>query len=144
MNDELLFDMVEECVAFAVEQLETSKPLNPFAMTIDTTRTIHSFNNQELEDDKSYEQLLERLRSEATKGDIEAVALLARVDIPDNYNPEVSQGLRIHLEERSKAHEKISARFLYIPYQLYKGSESDKIMVKLYNPIPVAFPCEIF
>lgn len=145
MNDELLFGLVEECVAFAVARLEASEPLSPFAMAIDGGGVIESFHNKESGHEKSYELLLETLRDEARKGKIEAIALLARVTIPSNYNPDVPEGLRVHIEERSKAGEKIAARFLYIPYQLYRANGGEtKLMVKLYNPIPVGFQAEIF
>ncbi|MEA3373596.1 MAG: hypothetical protein U9Q62_07910 [Campylobacterota bacterium] len=145
MDDELLFSMVEECVGFAVERLENSQSLTPFAMAIDTTKTIKSFNSDEVEDDRRYEQLLDILKAEVLKGEIEAIALLARVTIPSNFNPAVSEGLRVHIEERRSAHEKLSARYLYIPYQLYRSEKTgEKIMVKLHDPIPVGFPSEIF
>jgi hypothetical protein len=145
MNDEQIFELVEACVARAVELLENSQAVEPFAMALDNRSKICSFTHNEADSEQGYSALLELLRDRAGEGDIEVVAVLARVNIPQDYNPEVNEGLRIHLEERSKAEEKIGARFLYVPYQLYHtGKAEDKISVKLYNPFPVAFPAEIF
>ena len=145
MNDEQIFELVEACVARAVELLENSQPVEPFAMALDVRSKICSFTHDEADSEQGYTALLELLRSRAGEGDLEVVAILARVTIPQDYNPQVTEGLRIHLEERSKAEERIGARFLYVPYQLYRsGHGEEKLSVKLYNPFPVAFPAEIF
>ncbi|MGA7964755.1 MAG: hypothetical protein WCB49_02455, partial [Gammaproteobacteria bacterium] len=80
--------------------------------------------------------------AEETK--ITALAIIARVTIPKHYKAPVDDGLRIHLEERHKADDKIGGRFLYVPYQLFADSDASKITIQLHNPIPVAFPPEIF
>jgi len=147
MDDEKLFEMVEECVAFAVNRLENAQTLYPFAMFLDADDNIESLMH-ETEDEgqeHSYETLLERLKEQVKKEEIKAIALLARVTIPSHYSPAVPEGVRIHLEERRLSGQKIGARYLYVPYQLYKTAEIDaKITVKLHHPIPVAFEQEIF
>ena len=143
MDDEKLFEMVEECVAFAVNRLENAQTLYPFAMFLDKDENIKSLMHEEDEHEKVYGTLLERLKTQ--KDEIEVLALLARVTIPSSFSPAVPEGMRIHIEERKHAGKKIGARYLYIPYQLYKTTETDaKITVKLHPPIPVSFPPEIF
>jgi hypothetical protein len=144
MDDEKLFEMLETCVASAVTALENEEPLYPFAMVLDTDNTARHVRNGEEDQQKRYERLLEMLRAEAQEKKIKAAALLARVTIPSGYSPAVPEGIRIHVEERSSSGEKLAARFLYIPYQLYRTEEDAKVQVKLHNPIPVGFPSEIF
>ena len=145
MDDEKLFEMVDECVGFAKSLLEESQTLYPFAMILDEDEEIQSMKNDAADQEESYELLLEALRSEAQKGQITAVALLARVTIPSAFSPAVPEGIRIHIEEKRSSGEKLAARFLYIPYQLYKtGENSTKVSVRLHDPIPVGFPSEIF
>ena len=145
MDDEKLFEMLDECVAFAKDRLETAHSLEPFAMYLDAAEQIQSLSGCEEDHAARYERLHEILQAKAKEDEIVAVALLARVTIPDNFNPSVSEGFRIHIEHRSGAEEKLSARFLYVPYQLYKRAEDDTdITVHLHDPIPVAFPPEIF
>lgn len=145
MDDEKVFEMLDECVAFAKEQLETRQELTPFAMVLNTKEEIESLHNNEPDPHARYEQLHETLKLQAKQGSIIAVALLAKVTIPEHFSPTVSEGIRIHIEEKASAHEKIAGRFLYIPYQLYKTEEGDeKISVHFHNPIPVGFPSEIF
>ncbi len=144
MDDDKLFGMVEECVAFAVNRLENAQILYPFAMFLDKDEEIKSLLHEEDDHENVYEVLLEKLKLKAEKEEVEAIALLARVTIPSNFSPAVSEGIRIHIEERKHAGKKIGARYLYIPYELYKATEIDaKISVKLHPPIPVAFPQEV-
>jgi hypothetical protein len=144
MDDEKLFEMVEACVASAVTALENEEPLHPFAMVLDPEGTTRRVDDGEEEQQKRYERLLEMLKAEAREKKIDAAALIARVTIPSSYNPAVPEGIRIHIEERASSGKKLAARFLYIPYQLYRAENEAKIAVRLHNPIPVGFPSEIF
>ncbi len=144
MDDEKLFEMLDECIAKAVTLLENSDELEPFAMILEADDSTQSLAFEEKDHEKHYELLLEALRAEAKNGGIKACAVLARVTIPENFGPAVSEGIRIHVEERASSHEKIAARLLYIPYQLYKTESDEKISVHLHNPIPVGLPSEIF
>ncbi len=145
MNDERVFELLDECVAFAKEQLETEQELTPFAMYLNTDAAIESLHNDETDQHARYEQLHETLKLQAEQGKIIAVALLAKVTIPEHFSPSVSEGIRIHIEEKASSDNKLAGRFLYIPYQLYKTEDGDeKIHVHFHNPIPVGFPSEIF
>ena len=144
MDDEKLFEMLDECVKRAVAYLEQGEPLNAFAMTLETDDTSHFLNVDETDPETRYMLLLEALQAEAKRGRIKAAALLARVTIPEHFGPTVPEGIRIHVEERASSHKKIAARLLYIPYQLYRSGEETEIRVHLHHPIPVGFPSEIF
>lgn len=144
MNDEKLFEMLDACVAEAVNLLEKGETLEPFAMILECDDRAHRLSFDESDQERLYTRLHEALKAEAARGEIKATALLARVTIPEGFGAPVSDGIRIHVEERASSHKKLSARLLYIPYQLYRTGEEGKITVHLHPPIPVGMPAEIF
>ena len=145
MHEEQLFEMVNEAVEFAKEELETKQSLDPFAMILFENGNVQSLKSDTTEEKRQYEKLITMLKERVAEDTtITAVALVARVTIPPHYKAPVDDGLRIHLEERDKADNKIGGRFLYVPYQLFADSDGSKVSMQLHNPIPVAFPPEIF
>ncbi len=145
MHDEQLFEMVNEAVMFAKSELETKQELTPFAMALYRNGYVESINPESKNHLEQYDTLVEQLRvkvKDAPK--ITGVAIVAAVNIPEHYKAPVSSGIRIHLEERHKADEKISGRFLYVPYQLFKRAEDEAVEIHLFDPIPVSIPQEIF
>jgi len=145
MDNEHLFIMLDECIDYAKEVLTSSKTLESFAMVLETDNSIRSITVQEQYGEERYEALLTTLRDEAQAEMITAMALIANVTIPENFSPAVSSGIRIHVEEKGfKTQNKLSARLLYVPYQLYKTKEDDQIHIQLHDPIPVGLACEIF
>ena len=146
MNEDALFDLVNEAVMYAKEQIEKEELLDPFAMVLYEKGAIESLNTDKRNDhDMMYEELVGSLREKTDKEDeIEALVIVSRVIIPETYQAEVQSGIRVHLEERSKQGNKIGARFLYVPYQLYRDSATKTFSMQLFTPIPVAFPPEIF
>lgn len=143
-EEEKVFEMVERCVADAVLALENGTPFIPFAKVLDTGGHIRDIACDTPEQTQCYETLLTRLRAEAKMGDIEAVALSARVNIPEHYHPDAPNGIRIHLEERAKADRKVSARLLYIPYELFGSENGGDLTVMLHKPLSIGMPMEIF
>lgn len=145
MDNEHLFIMLDECINYAKEVLTSSKQLESFAMVLEPNNDIRSIETDESDGERRYETLLEILRDEAKADKITAIALLSNVTIPDNFSPAVSSGIRIHVEEKDfQADNKLSARLLYVPYQLYKTKDDDTIQIRLHDPIPVGLACEIF
>jgi len=145
MDNEHLFVMLDDCIDYAKEVLISSKNLESFAMVLEPDNSVRSITISEQSGEERYEALLEVLRDEAKSEKITAMALLANVTIPDNFSPAVSSGIRIHIEEKDfKAENKLSARLLYVPYQLYKSKDDEQIHIKLHDPIPVGLACEIF
>jgi len=102
-DEEKLFEMVERCVADAVLALENDTPLPPFAKLL-AGDDIHDLPCDAADEKQCYEALLNRLRAEVRMGDIDAVALTARVTIPEHFDAPTRQGLRIHVEEAARAH----------------------------------------
>ena len=145
MHEEQLFEMVNEAVMFAKNELEQKKELKPFAMVLYKNGFIDSVTTDEESHSNQYEMLVTSLRQRVTdEPKITGLIIIATVSIPELYKPPVADGVRVHLEERHKADEKIGARFLYVPYQLYGSSSSDDVSMHLHDPIPVAIPPEIF
>jgi len=145
MHEEQLFEMVNEAVEFAKEELETEQKLHPFAMVLFKNGNVQSIKSDTTEEKRQYEKLIAMLKERvAEETEITALAIVARVTIPKHYKAPVDDGIRIHLEERHKADNKIGGRFLYVPYRLFADSSTNKISVQLHHPIPVAFPPEIF
>jgi hypothetical protein len=146
MDEEALFDMVNEAVMYAKEKIEKEEGLDPFAMILQDDGMITSLDEvKESDHDRAYEKLIEVLRERTgRKADIAAFAIVTRVTIPAEYKASTQTGIRVHLEEQHKQGDKVGARFLYIPYQLYRNSQTGKVTMQLQTPIPVSFPPEVF
>jgi len=114
-------------------------------MVLEPNNDVRSVTVEEQYGEERYEALLEVLRDEAQAEKITAMALIANVTIPESFSPAVSSGIRIHVEEKDfKTENKLSARLLYVPYQLYKTKEDNQVHIQLHDPIPVGLACEIF
>ena len=145
MDNEHLFIMLDECINYAKEVLTSSKQLESFAMVLEPNNDIRSIHSEQSDGELRYEELLAALREEAKADKITAIALLYNVTIPESFSPTVSSGIRIHVEEKDfQADNKLSARLLYVPYQLYKTKGDDTVQIQLHDPIPVGLACEIF
>jgi hypothetical protein len=145
MDEETLFVLVNEAIIYAKTQLEQGNVLAPFAMVLYGDENIESLISEEVDYDACYESLVVRLRNMVQqRPDISALVIITRVAIPTQYNADTPNGIRVHLEERHKQGNKVGARFLYVPYQLYKSGQTGKITMQLQTPIPVSFPPEVF
>lgn len=144
LDEESLYAMVERCVADAVLALEDDIPLPPFAKLLARDGGVRDLACGETDEKTCYETLLHRLRAEVKMGDIDAVALCARVTIPEQYAPPAPQGIRIHLEEKARAGEKIAAKLLYVPYELFASENAEKRSVMLHHPLAVGIPMEVY
>jgi len=145
MYEEQLFEMVNKAVSHAKESLEKQQEFQPFVMMLYRNGYIDQEEAPQNSHEAQYDALITKMRTaiqDAPK--ITGVAIVAPVSIPGQYKAPVESGIRIHLEERHKSDEKIGGRFLYVPYQLYKQSGSEKVEVHLYDPIAVGIPQEIF
>ena len=159
MDNEELFLMIEECVRHASQQLTSGQNLESFAMVLEPSNTKRHISVDEMDGEIRYEEILTILRAEAKAERITAIALLSNVTIPENFNPSVSTGIRIHIEEKKQTqsqsdfsgeaastniYDKLSARLLYVPYQLFNTTTDDSVQIQLHDPIPVGLACEIF
>ena len=140
-DDEKAFKVLEEAVHKAQASLEKTKYFQPFLMLLNDAGKIEIFENEITDSTKSY-AMLEKILKEAIKmGDVDVMVLAVDTEIPENFVQDIPHGIRLHLEEKSQIDKKISARFLYVPYELCKV-QNEEMYVKLHDPIAVGFPAE--
>jgi len=140
-HDEKALQVLEKAVYRAQDLLEETKHFQPFLMLLNDTGEIELFENEVENATESYALLEDILKRRIEKGDVDVMALVVDTLIPEKFVEDVPSGIRLHLEEKSQVDKKISARFLYVPYELCKVGDGD-MFVKLYAPIPVGFPAE--
>jgi hypothetical protein len=110
-------------------------------MLLNDAGEIEMYENEVEDTSESYTLLQDILRKRIKEGDVDIMVLAVDTMIPENFMKDVPSGIRLHLEEKSQIDKKISARFLYVPYELCKVEDAE-IFVRLHNPIPVGFPAE--
>lgn len=138
-NEKIAF--VEKAVYYAHGFLQKEQIFKPFLMLLNDTKEIEFYDNEESAYEKSYLLLQEMLKERSKKRDIEILCLVVDTTIPENFAKETPQGIRLHLEEKALIQKPIGARFLYVPYQLYR-EKNDSIRVQLQAPISVGIPAE--
>lgn len=141
LEDEKAFTVLEQAVYKAQKSLEQTKHFQPFLMLLNDAGEIEVFENEVKDSTESYTILEGILKKRVEKDDIDILVLAVDTLIPENFVQEVPSGIRLHLEEKSQIDKKVGARFLYVPYELYKIGEGE-MFVQLHNPIPVGFPAE--
>lgn len=140
-EDEKAFSVLEQAISKAQRSLEQIKHFQPFLMLLNDAGEIEVFENRIEDSIESYSLLEETLKVRTKLNNIDIMVLVVDTVIPDKFAGNIPNGIRLHLEERSQIHNKIGARFLYVPYELCKIDDSD-MFVKLHTPIPVGFPAE--
>ena len=140
-HDERALQVLETAVYHAQDLLEKTKKFQPFLMLLNDTGEIELFENEVEDSTESYTLLENTLRERIKEGDVDVMVLVVDTLIPDRFVQDVPSSIRVHLEEKSQIDKKISARFLYVPYNLCRVGDGD-MFVKLYAPIPVGFPAE--
>jgi len=140
-DDEKAFMLLEEAVNKAQLSLEKTKYFQPFLMLLNEAGKIEVFENELKDSMESYALLEETLKECIEMGDIEVMVLVVDTEIPEKFVEDIPHGIRLHLEEKSQAGKKISARFLYVPYELCQVP-NEEMYVKLHTPIAVGFPAE--
>ena len=140
-HDEKALKVLEEAVYRAQNALESTKHFQPFLMLLNDAGKIELFENEVKDSIESYTLLEDTLNERVKKGDVDVIVLAVDTLIPEKFVRDVPTAIRLHLEEKSQAEKKISARYLYVPYQLCSAGENN-LYVKLHVPIAVGFPAE--
>ena len=140
-DDEKALSLLEQAVYKAQRKLEQTKTFQPFLMLLNDAGEIEMYENEVKDTTESYTLLQDILRKRIKEGDVDIMILAVDTMIPENFMKDVPSGIRLHLEEKSQIDKKISARFLYVPYELCKVKDTE-LFVRLHNPIPVGFPAE--
>ena len=107
---------------FAQEMLSESGDFYPFGATISADGKIAAVNGDVGGEENPqprdvYESISAQLVRIGAAGGVEGVALVARVDIPDDLGAQVEKGIRVHIEGDG------FARFIYIPYEIRSAGE---------------------
>jgi len=124
------------CADFAKTMLENSGTFYPFGAEIRADGQLHAIGGYNGEEHpvptKIYKLLADAFLSQAREGNIIAAALAANVNIPAEYEPPWSDGIRVWLEGKG------FARFIYFPYRMEKrGFFRKGFAIELAEPIAV-------
>lgn len=143
MNDDTRAMLVlEKAVMRAKSMLEGSQNFRPFALMLYEDGTIKTIENKVNDIENAYEQLRDSMKIRALEGEVDVLAIAIDTLIPERFAKGVPNGIRLHLEEKSQKDKKVSARYIYVPYQLVQGASSGKITAQLFQPVPTGFPAE--
>jgi hypothetical protein len=141
-NEERAFNVLEQAIAKAQESLEKTKSFQPFAMVLKCNGELEFFKNELKDTIESYEELEKRVKELVCSSDIDVLAMAVDTSIPENFSKNTPQSIRLHVEEKCRVDNKIGARYIYVPYELYQSKEKQNLQVKLQAPIAVGFPAE--
>ena len=140
-DDAKALQLLEKAVYKAQDSLEATKHFQPFLMLRTDAGEVEVYENKIEDTQESYVALEAILIKRIQDNDVDIMLLVVDTVIPDKFVQDISSGIRVHLEEKSQKHNKIGARFLYVPYELCKVGDGE-MFVKLHTPIPVGFPAE--
>jgi hypothetical protein len=140
-DDEKAFSILEQAVDKAQKSLEKTKQFQPFLILLNDDGEIELYENEVKDSAESYALLEDTLNGRIKEDDVDIVVLAVDTLIPEKFVKDVPAGIRLHLEEKSQVQKKISARYLYVPYELCRVGEGD-LFVRLHHPIAVGFPAE--
>jgi hypothetical protein len=133
---EQLHQALMHCANFAKTMLEDSGNFYPFGAEIRVDGQLHAIGGYNGEErpvpTEIYKLLAGAFSSQARDGNIIAAALAANVNIPAEYEPPCSDGIRVWLEGEG------FARFIYFPYRIKKrGFLRKGFAVELAEPISI-------
>ena len=141
-NEERAFSILEKAVSKAQESLEKTKNFQPFAMILKCDGSIKLLENQIIDAIESYSDIEKRVKELANCTDIDVLTMAVDTSIPENFAKSTPQSIRLHVEEKCRVENKIGARYIYVPYELYQSKKEQNLQVKLQAPIAVGFPAE--
>jgi len=139
-SDEVVLELLEKAVSRAELSLTKTQSFEPFAMTLGSESVVNIVQNSIDDTHDSYAMLGEELRTDIDT--IDVLVLAVDTIMPEHFAEGSVQSIRLHLEERSLAGQKLSARFIFVPYTLHRMPDSGDIYVRLGTPNPVAFSAE--
>jgi hypothetical protein len=144
ISDDKVIELLEKAVNRAKISIEKEMSFRPFLMTLDNKGIIKTIENGASTKEESYELLQDSIRGRVQESQMEVAVLVTGDMMPSRYVKDniPTPSIRIHLEEKSQLEQKISARFIYVPYTLHRIKNSIDIFVKIGTPVPVGFPAE--
>lgn len=139
VSPEKIYELLQYCAGFAQEMLNDVGEFLPFGAVLnqDTELSGVGLDLAEQPDNMQlYKILVDTFSKQATNNEIQAAAIACDVNIPPEYESDISNGIRIHIETNDYA------RFFYVPYTIDSTAESEK--VTLYSPITADVDPHIF
>ncbi len=140
---EKLHQLLTYCIEFAEMMLKDSGEFYPFGAVLDPEHEIRAvgadIGNEHPSPGELYQFLGNAFIQQAKSGEISAAAIACNVNIPEEYEPPVRDGVRVHIECDG------FSRYLYVPFIIEsKGFIKKTTDVTFYEPIPVAIDAQIF
>lgn len=131
------------CLNFARHMLEDSASFLPFGAKLTGSGEVQAVGGWNGEEHPApaelYAMLASAFRNEAESGNIAGSALAVDVNIPPEYSPTFSDGIRVHLEGEG------FSRYIYVPYSIKTvGPLRRKREIVLTEPFSVEVPAEVF
>lgn len=140
-HDERAMFVLEKAVERAKNQLVKTKCFRPFLMMLSDEGVIETVENEAIDSITSYDLLGNTLKERILKDNVDVMVLAVDTLVPEKLAQGISSSIRLHLEEKSQVEKKISARFLYVPYELC-SMDVGELFVRLHAPVAVGFPAE--
>lgn len=141
MQEELLFSMLEDAVEQAADLLVSQEGFEPFALALMQDDKVVIVDSKLEDSEAAYEEIWQDLK--AKSDEYKGVVIAIHVQNPEGFSLSQTHSIRVHVENAHNKYEKVAARFLYIPYALFKN-EQGQAEISLDQPKPVAFSHEIF
>jgi hypothetical protein len=141
-QDQKAFELLEKAVIKAQNGLKKGVAFNPFLFILTSERVLKTIENKAIDPKESYALLEDSLKQRVLEGNIDILIIAVDATLPERYRTDMNDCIQLHLEERSQLDKKISARFIYVPYKLYRNAQTLEVTVELGNPVPVGFPAQ--
>jgi len=141
-QDKKAFELLEKAIIKAQNGLKKGAAFNPFLFILTSEGVLKTIENKAIDPKESYALLEDSLKQRVLEGDIDILIIAVDATMPERYRTDMDDCIQLHLEERSQLDKKISARFIYVPYKLYRQSEDDEVSIQLGNPVPAGFPAQ--
>ena len=144
IDDDKAIEMLQKAVNYAQQELIDSATFRPFSMLL-IDDSVEIIKNSIEDTADSYDKICKDIEGIVVDKSVEILVIVADTTLPDEFSKnkpnDTKSSIRLHLEERSQLEKSISARYIYVPYQLYQ-KESSELFVELNAPIPVGLIAE--
>jgi hypothetical protein len=140
---EKLHELLTYCTEFAETMLKDSGEFYPFGAVLDSELELRAVGADVGEEHPASAELYQLLGNSfiqnAKDKEISASAIACNVNIPQEYEPPVNDGVRVHLECDG------FSRYIYVPFSIEtKGLIRKTKKITFFEPISVNIDAQIF
>jgi len=143
-DDDKAIEILQKAVSYAQQELIESATFRPFGMVLVDNR-VEIIKNDTEDREISYDEICRDIEDIVSTKRVEILVIVIDTAMPDEFakdsSDDTKSSIRLHLEERSQLSKDISARYIFVPYQIYE-KEANELFVELYRPIPVGLIAE--